>query len=307
MKLDTIICGDCLEVMRGWPDGCVQTCVTSPPYWGLRDYGVDGQLGLEATLDEYVTRMVGVFREVRRVLRDDGTLWLNLGDRWLPNKQLVGLPWRVAFALQADGWLLRSEVIWNKPNAKPESATDRPTLAHETLFLLAVSGRYVFDSESIKERGIATDLHGQTGGGMPTCPPGQRPQSGNRKKTKVPSGWDTKPGAHGTIHREGRTQVPEYRELPAVGIRNKRSVWTVATHPYPDAHFATFPPKLITPCILAGAPEGGVVLDPFIGSGTTAVVAHSLGRRYIGVELNPEYVAIAEQRLAQRSLLAELT
>ena len=272
--------GDCLTVLRSLPDGFANTCVTSPPYWGLRDYGHDGQIGLEETPDAYVERMVAVFREVRRVLRDDGTLWLNLGDSYaggsssgtvnnetstlgggkatqaaaasvvharkhgLKPKDLVGIPWRVAFALQADGWYLRSDIIWHKPNPMPESVTDRPTKAHEYVFLMSKSPRYYYDADAIKERATNDD----TG-------------------------------------------------------RNKRSVWTVTTRPFSGAHFACYPPDLIKPCIAAGCPEGGIVLDPFFGSGTTGMVAESLGRRWFGIELNPEYEPLIRQRTAQRGLL----
>ncbi len=262
--------GDCLEVMRRMDAGLVQTCVTSPPYYGLRDYGVAGQIGLEDTPAEYFARLVAVFREVRRLLRDDGTLWLNLGDtyasdsKWggstggkaaaglhglngggrtrtrtgLPDKSLVGVPWRVAFALQSDGWILRQDVIWSKPNAMPEPVVDRCTKAHEYLFLLSKAPRYYFDMESIKEQGtVSSDK------------------------------------------------------------RQKRSVWSVATTPFKEAHFGTFPEQLIEPCILAGAPAGGLVLDPFMGAGTTAVVAERLCRQWVGCELNPEYAEIAEARI----------
>jgi DNA modification methylase len=251
--------------------GSVQTCVTSPPYWGLRDYGHDGQLGLESTPDEYVARMVGVFREVRRVLADDGTLWLNLGDSYAtgagkvgdhpgggvqgaswrgattsPNrlpiegfkpKDLVGIPWRVAFALQADGWWLRQDIIWHKPNPMPESIRDRCTKSHEYLFLLAKSERYFYDNEAIAEQALHSDT------------------------------------------------------------RNRRSVWTIATKPFKGAHFAVMPEALAEPCVLAGSRADDLVLDPFSGSGTVGVVALRHGRRFVGVELNPEYAEIARDRI----------
>jgi DNA modification methylase len=328
-ELDTVICGDALEVMRSWPDGCVQTCVTSPPYWGLRDYGVEGQIGAEATLEEWVARMVEVFREVRRVLRDDGTLWLNLGDSYnvgtnaarrpstsaehgywqhdhgdirraalgLKPKDLCGQPWTVALALRADGWYLRRDIIWVKPNPMPESAKDRPTTAHEYLFLLSKSPHYYYDADAIKEP-VTGGAHARGDGINPKAQKQPRAQDGTGPRAGT-GRFTAAPGRGRTPSFSGATNL-------LVSERNKRSVWTVATCPYPDAHFATFPPKLITPCIQAGAPEGGVVLDPFVGSGTTAMVAHALGRRYVGIELNPEYVAMAEKRLAQRSLLAEL-
>ena len=290
--------GDALEILKTLPDEHVQTCVTSPPYWGLRDYGVPGQLGLEPTPEEYVARMAAVFREVRRVLREDGTLWLNLGDSYaavgngigsgkqltnigsfmpaksappgLKPKDLVGIPWRVAFALQADGWYLRSDIIWAKPNPMPESVTDRPTRAHEYLFLLSKSARYYYDAEAIAEASVSDH---PSGNGY------ARPEA---------------------ISRGGRGQSEKWSNIG--GSRNRRSVWTVATQPYPEAHFAVFPPKLIEPCVLAGAPSGGVVLDPFMGSGTTAQVAQNLGRQWIGIELNPDYIALQSARTAQQAL-----
>jgi DNA modification methylase len=284
-----IYCADALAVLATLPDCSVQCCVTSPPYWGLRDYGVAGQLGLESTPAEYVEKMVAVFREVRRVLSDRGTLWLNLGDSYagsgkgrmgdgshslnggdkqhtnrgstegvipkyddgLKPKDLVGIPWRVAFALQADGWYLRQDIIWSKPNPMPESVTDRCTKSHEYLFLLAKSARYYFNADAIAERASVSP------------------------------------------HAAGYVSGEEY----AVGTRNKRSVWTVTTQPYKEAHFATFPPKLIEPCILAGCPAGGVVLDCFSGSGTTGLVALQHGRRYVGIELSREYCDIAVKRM----------
>jgi len=279
-----IVCGDALEMLKTLPDGSVHCCVTSPPYWGLRDYGVDGQLGLEQTPEEYVENLVGVMREVRRVLRDDGTLWLNLGDSYngvgrgekangmqvaaratkqrticgLKPKDMVGIPWRVAFALQADGWWLRSDIIWVKPNPMPESVTDRPTKAHEYIFLLSKSRTYYYDGDAICEPAVY----------------GDHPRNG------VP----------GTIikmsHQGQRT-----------GYRNKRTVWTVATKPFLGAHFATFPLDLIRPCVLAGCPPGGTVLDPFFGAGTTGLVAKQEGRGYIGIELNAEYVEMARNRI----------
>jgi DNA modification methylase len=342
----TIHQGDCRAVLAGLEAGSVHTVVTSPPYWGLRDYGtasweggdagcdhigpplassssslagytsenvklrtngvpyrdrcgkcgairIDSQLGLEPTPEEYVANMVAVFREVRRVLRDDGTLWLNLGDSYaqgevrhrnkesassglatsagawsqsvaqvgrkldhgLKPKDLVGIPWRVAFALQADGWYLRSDIIWAKPNPMPESVTDRPTKSHEYLFLLAKSERYYFDADAVREDGAG----------------------------RMDLGKMTNPAR---LNQGGEWTHTEKSEAG----RNIRSVWTIATQPYPGAHFATFPPKLVEPCILAGCPEGGVVLDVFGGSGTTAMVAQHLGRRAVLIELNPDYI-----------------
>jgi DNA modification methylase len=302
--IDSCYIGDTRDGLRAFAAAGIraQTCVTSPPYWGLRDYGVPGQLGLESTPAEYVERMVEVFRLVRDVLADDGTLWLNLGDSYasatkgsggpsdkqlsnagsryemsqrlqhgLKDKDLCGIPWRVAFALQADGWYLRSDVIWQKPNPMPESVTDRPTKAHEYLFLLAKSERYFYDAAAIAEPGV--------------IPAGTKAAKGSAERSAQP-GVNARP--------------PEYKIYD--GTRNRRTVWTVATQPFSEAHFATFPPALIEPCILAGSPVGGIVLDPFMGSGTTAKVAQSLGRRWIGCELNPEYVAMQRKRTAQIGL-----
>lgn len=293
-------------------DGCVQMVCTSPPYWGLRDYGTPGQIGLEPTPDAYVAALVAVFREVRRVLRADGTVWLNLGDSYAtgaggvgecpgggkqgeswkmrgvmtpPNrlplpglkpKDLVGIPWRVAFALQADGWYLRADIIWSKPNPMPESVTDRPTKAHEYLFLLAKSERYFYDAAAIAE--VSAHAGDQAG----IC-------RGTKKRAtamgRTPSG-NEKPGSNWI--------QPE--------TRNRRTVWSITTEPYRGAHFATMPEALVTPCVLAGCPPGGLVLDPFFGSGTVGAVAERLGRRWVGCDLNPAYHALAQQRTAQRGL-----
>lgn len=377
-----ILQGDCIEVLRKLPAESVNCCVTSPPYWGLRDYGtakweggdpecdhkiettdnrkfangrgevgeewsgasltswthrdatvnavgncpkcgatrIDSQLGLEPTPDEYLAKMVDVFREVRRVLRDDGTLWLNLGDTYagswgamsyaggdiagrrfggdngkigrpvssrlsgdLKPKDLVGIPWMFAFALRADGWWLRQDIIWHKPNPMPESVTDRCTKAHEYIFLLSKSEKYYYNSKAIAEEGS-----GLSGG---AC---IGPQT-KADQTKHDDG-------HANIGGGIQVQSRKY-DRPEYVTRNKRSVWTVTTKPYKAAHFATFPPDLIQPCILAGCPEGGTVLDPFLGSGTTAMVAQRNGCRCIGIELNPEYVKLAEKRIRQRMLL----
>ena len=296
-----VIVGDCIKGMQTLDAGSINTCVTSPPYFGLRDYSCEGQIGLEDTPDAYVARLVEVFREVRRVLRDDGTVWLNLGDSYatgtkadrqqsknpgvganrpeaqnsigrigtpegLKTKDLIGIPWRVAFALQADGWYLRQDIIWHKPNPMPESVKDRCTKAHEYVFLLSKGPKYYFDHEAMKEDGV------------------------------IPAG--TK-GAKGSAERAAQKGVssrpPEYKVYD--GKRNRRSVWTVTTKPYKGAHFATFPPDLIEPCILAGCPPGGVVLDPFGGSGTTAGVALKNGRNAILCELNPDYDALIDARV----------
>ncbi|MDS9590714.1 site-specific DNA-methyltransferase [Pseudomonas sp. HTZ1] len=309
-----ILVGDCIEMMRNLPDQSVHTCITSPPYFGLRDYGVDGQIGLEASPREFIENLVAVFREVRRVLRDDGTLWVNMGDSYAgswgahgrddmglggqslsarqiaasarklkkPNhigfkpKDLMGLPWRLAIALQDDGWYLRQDIIWHKPNPMPESIKDRCTKAHEYLFLLSKSPRYFFDQDAIREPARAQ----------------ASPESASRRNSFARETKYTD-GEHGQTaqHRTGRDDV-DYDET-----RNKRSVWTVATASFKGAHFATFPPDLIRPCVLAGSPRGGVVLDPFGGAGTTALVAMQEGRQSVNCELNPEYAAIARQRL----------
>lgn len=298
--------GSALEVLRQLPADYVQTVVTSPPYWGLRDYGIDGQLGLEKTPEEYVENIVAVFREVRRVLKDDGTVWLNLGDSYsnagtrqgdrdgnvgdgvndhrkfyaptapgLKNKDLVGIPWRVAFALQADGWYLRSDIIWSKPNPMPESVTDRPTKSHEYVFLLSKSERYYFDQDAVKE-----------------------PATAGEHTTTIKS--------FGT-QAAGANVKPTGNQIPGKTwqwgcTRNIRSVWTIATQPYPEAHFATFPEDLVKPCVLAGSRPGDIVLDPFAGSGTALYVAKELGRRGIGIELKADYIGLASKRLSQEVL-----
>ena len=294
-----IIQGDCREALKQIDAGSVHTCVTSPPYFGLRDYGGgEGEIGSEQEVEEYIDAMVDVFREVRRCLRDDGTVWLNLGDSYmaqknvapppqtiggqrdmptfipgnrreqkgLKHKDLIGIPWRVAFALQADGWWLRQDIIWHKPNPMPESVTDRCTKAHEYIFLLSKKSHYYFDNEAIKE-----DAKWERWGNQTVIKEQQGTASWIGSKTK--------------------------EELAAMGKKNKRSVWTVNTKGYKGAHFAVYPKKLIEPCILAGCPEGGTVLDPFTGSGTTAVVALENNRKFVGTELNPEYIKIAENRI----------
>lgn len=397
----TLYHGNALDVLLGIEDGSVNCCITSPPYWGLRDYGTakwsggdadckhtqgrpgsgradgivdergqrnrdgvgsmggncrkcgatreDHQLGLEATPEEYVAKMVAIFAEVRRVLSNDGTLWLNLGDsyatgagkvkdcpgggeqgeRWIgkndskgrgtptkasagsgeakyeyygprqqPNrmplpglkpKDLIGIPWRVAFALQADGWYLRSEIIWHKPNPMPESVQDRPTKSHEQIFLLSKSQKYFYDAEAIKEP-VTGNSHAR-GDGI------------NPKAAKWPNAWSSEPGRHDGIGN-GRFRPKQNESFSGavnklVNERNKRSVWTVATAPFPEAHFATFPPDLILPCVLAGCPTGGLIMDPFSGAGTTAMVAKENGRRCIGIELNKDYIEMSVKRIRQ--------
>ena len=303
-----ILVGDCRERMAEIPDESVHCSVTSPPYYGLRDYGVDGQLGHEESPDAYVAGLVEVFREVRRVLRDDGTLWLNLGDSYagsggsgnqfgqlekdgfnkykqgsrprdigLKPKDLIGIPWRVAFALQADGWYLRSDIIWHKPNPMPESVRDRPTSAHEHLFLLAKSPTYFYDADAIRED-FADERMGN---------PGKY-----ERTTQAAKGANNDRGDTGFLNNGAG-----WNEDGVRSGRNRRNVWTVATKPYSEAHFAVYPPDLIEPCILAGCPEGGTVLDPFGGAGTTGLVADRLDRNAVLIELNPEYATMAERRI----------
>ncbi|RXT72292.1 site-specific DNA-methyltransferase [Pseudomonas syringae] len=387
-QLHQILVGDCIDMMRTLPDESVHTCVTSPPYYGLRDYGVEGQIGLEETPAEFIARLVEVFREVRRVLRADGTIWVNMGDSYatggrggggsymaergdaawkgkgsatgwrsapagFKHKDLMGMPWRLAFALQDDGWYLRQDIIWHKPNPMPESTRDRCTKAHEYLFLLSKSRRYHYDSDAIREPANLTgkgNANGYRGGAyvngstFDNAEGGKRTSSGNttpnngvgwghgtdkasrnRPRVTVPTGWDTSTGegGHGAFHKDGaerkrrdsfkREDSKREQAIPGqskgthrpdrdesthdTATRNKRSVWTVATHAFKEAHFATFPPDLIRPCILAGAPRGGVVLDPFGGAGTTSLVSMQEGRRSIICELNPEYAALARARI----------
>ena len=268
-----ILVGDVRTRLSEIPDQSVQSCVTSPPYWGLRDYGEASQIGLEQSPNEYVEQLVQVFREVWRVLADDGTLWLNIGDSYGKEKQLIGIPWRLAFALQADGWYLRSDIIWAKPNPMPESVTDRPTKSHEYVFLLSKSPRYYYDHEAVKEPAITK---GRSFGGAP---------SGTYSKG---SGRNDGGTHYGAGYKTGET-------------RNKRDVWTIATKPFKGAHFAVMPEALVEPCILAGSAEGDTVLDPFTGSGTVAVVANRHGRNFVGTELNPEYAEIAKARIKDDS------
>ena len=342
--MSRLLIGDCRESMRQLiAEGVkVQMCVTSPPYWGLRDYGVAGQLGLEPTIQEYVANMVEVFRLVRELLADDGTLWLNFGDSYaraggwsnnngldgvatrqesdramsnmaadggasqklaqgLKSKDLCGIPWRVAFALQADGWWLRQDIIWAKPNPMPESVTDRCTKAHEHLFLIAKSERYYYDAEAIAEEMTESSVDR-------LLQPGLAMQGGSMRvpgKTNGPMKAVGHLSAHmeGTQRNDGDMWRLADRGVAPRGTRNKRSVWTVATHPYSEAHFATFPPKLIEPCILAGSRPGDIVFDPFFGSGTTGEVAQRLGRQWIGCELNPAYEKLGADRTRQTGMV----
>jgi DNA modification methylase len=308
VELNTILQGHCLAVLKTLPDESVNTVITSPPYWGLRDYGVEEQIGLEKTPEKYIENMVLVFREIRRVLRNDGTVWLNLGDSYWANrstngleyvgnkgknkdymlragskshnflkpKDLVGIPWRVAFALQEDGWYLRADIIWNKTKCMPEAVKDRPTKSHEYIFLLSKSEKYYYDHEAIKE----------------------------------PTAISTKERFKQDINQQnGSTRAnagaKNNGNMKAVGdglTRNKRSVWSVSTKPFKEAHFATYPPDLIEPCVLAGSPIDGIVLDPFFGSGTTGFVAVKHNRNFIGIEINQEYIKIAEKRLSEVQL-----
>jgi len=318
----TILIGDVRKRLAELTAGSVRTCITSPPYFGLRDYGtasweggdpecphtgkpmatkaninrntgggndvknataleffrercgrcgamrIDSQIGLEATPEAYVAEMVSVFREVWRVLADDGTLWLNIGDSYGKDKQLIGIPWRLAFALQADGWHLRSDIIWAKPNPMPESVRDRPTKSHEYVFLLSKSPKYYYDHEAIKEDGV--------------IPAGTKGAKGSAERQRM-KGVNARP--------------PEYKVYD--GKRNKRDVWVVNTKPFKGAHFAVMPEALVEPCVLAGSAEGDTVLDPFTGSGTVAVVANRHGRNFVGTELNPEYAEIARERISK--------
>lgn len=287
IELDTIYTGGALDVLRGLPDGSVNCCVTSPPYYALRDYGMDGQIGRESSPKEYVSRLTEVFAEVRRVLRPDGTLWLNLGDTYagrgeeeIKPKDLIGIPWMAAFALRDDGWYLRNDIIWMKENPMPESVKDRCTRCHEHIFLFSKSKQYFFDykaisepvTESTKER-LKRGIAGSNKYGAPI--PGQP----KVQTINLPRG-------HGTIS-DGDINP----------LRSKRDVWIVNTVPFKGGHYAAYPPKLVESCILAGCPVGGVVLDPFMGSGTTGMVAKQLDRHYVGIEINPEFAALAEARI----------
>ncbi len=319
MNESTIITGNALSSLKNIADECVDCCVTSPPYYGLRDYGIQNQIGLEETVQEYIEKLILVFREVRRVLKDDGTLWLNIGDSYagsgkgrnsdgsVPDsiyhckeqnvkgritgkltknvtsdykpKDLMGVPWLLAFALQANGWYLRQDIIWNKTNCMPESVKDRCTRSHEYIFLLSKSRRYYFDYEAIKEPAITSDRSSPRGSkGTFTKNSGRRKQEELGKRTYT-----------GFNERYYSKESPQ--------MRNKRDVWSVPTSGCKDAHFATYPEKLIEPCILAGSKEGGIVLDPFLGSGTTAIVAVKNDRKYIGIEINPQYVEMAQSRI----------
>jgi DNA modification methylase len=331
-----IIHGDCRNELISLPDQSVHCCVTSPPYYGLRDYGVMGQIGLEPTPQAFVEEMVNVFREVRRVLSDDGTLWLNLGDSysnggrttqiaptlrtatfdaasgkqaylanfavrpkgdsWSKPKDLLGIPWRVAFALQADGWYLRQDIIWSKPNPMPESVTDRCTKAHEYIFLLSKRPQYYYNQEAILEPLALTSVKRLSQQTLDKQQGSDRVPGKTNGTIKAVSRQrkQGEPGRHGLF---GAASCNISNVGEGCVNRNKRSVWEVTTKPFSDAHFATFPPALIEPCILAGCPKGGTVLDPFAGAGTTGLVADRLQRNAILIELNPDYIKMAQQRI----------
>ena len=308
METDRILCGDALEMLRTLPDNSVHCCVTSPPYYALRDYGVDGQIGREDTPAQYVARLTDVFSEVRRVLRPSGTLWLNIADTYAgkgnqgdsvdpkyPNgrtgqtvainrrvegckaKDMIGIPWMLAFALRDSGWYLRSDIIWMKANPMPESCKDRPSRCYEHVFLLTKSRSYYYDAAAIAEP-VAE-----------STPMRMRRKFGKNKYSA---------GIPGQAHQHLNDYRPNgYAEEDIPLLRNKRDVWQINSVPYKGAHFAAYPPKLVETCLLAGCPQDGIVLDPFLGSGTTAAVAKQMGRDYIGIELNPGYCALAEQRI----------
>lgn len=323
MKRNVIHHGNCLQVLKTLPDNSIDCCVTSPPYYGLRNYGVAGQIGLEETPELFVTELVKLFEDVKRVLKPTGTLWLNLGDsyagsgkgaathpgtneKWkqgtnkgthnaahsfksdlVKPKDLIGIPWMVAFALRGAGWYLRQDIIWNKPNPMPESVTDRCTKAHEYIFLLSKSPKYYFDPDSIKteSKDAIADLkriNKQTWSNKNTP---DKLRNGLRPRSKFGN-------RNGALNH-----LQAGNEYFALEKANKRSVWTVNTKPYSEAHFATFPQELIIDCIKAGCPEKGIVLDPFMGAGTTAVVAKKLGRDFIGIELNEKYIELSQKRL----------
>lgn len=395
MKVDTVIQGDCLEVLKTIEDKTINCCVTSPPYYGLRDYGNDKQIGLEETPEEFIEKLVQVFREVKRVLKDDGTLWLNIGDSYNSNtstitapthskkqmtnygsfggqivkhrdksckpKDLIGIPWMLAFALRNDGWYLRQDIIWHKPNPMPESVKDRFTKSHEYIFLLSKKPNYYFDHEAVQEESKWIAKQETNNGKSKYADTAQEAQMrqgiskerGNNlvylrknlptqdefvkfmrsvtdaemlehetdiKRSTIDHWFRTDNSGFSYPSLEDWIKIREYVddwseafvsidekmtdvtvETDAVGknnngLRNKRDVWSVATKCVKEAHFATYPEELIEPCILAGCPIGGVVLDPFFGSGTTGRVATRLGRKYLGIELNPEYITIAENR-----------
>lgn len=325
-----IITGDALSVLRRISDNYIDCCVTSPPYYGLRDYGVKGQIGLEETPQEYIDNLVSVFREVRRVLKDSGTLWINIADSYArsgkvawknkngqkenyvldPNskpvlmpktfdgikaKDLIGIPWELALALRNDGWYLRQDIIWYKPNCMPESVKDRCTKSHEYIFLLSKSEKYYFNYDAIEEPAVGFN-NILPAGSKGTLTPNSRRRKGNAKTFRGGGAYTSGKSFDNNTYID---RISHGNATNETGLRRKRSVWSVATVGSKEAHFATFPEKLIEPCILAGCPIGGIVLDPFLGSGTTAIVALNNDREYIGIELNPNYVEMAKCRLSK--------
>ena len=281
----SILVGDARSLLAELADGSVQTCITSPPYFGLRDYGHDGQMGLEATPDEYVKEMMALFREVWRVLADDGTLWLSLGDSYR-SKQLLGIPWKVALALKADGWYLRSDIIWAKPNPMPESVADRPTKSHEHLFLFSKDSEYYYDAMAIAE-----DSVGWNGSRFDTGKTAEHQGQRMQRRNIV-----------GNMSERGVTHTTEglnlkTNEEKTGPTKNKRDVWTISTGSFPGAHFAVMPTELVKPCVLAGSEEGDWILDPFAGSGTVGVVSLRHQRNFTGIELNPVYAEMARNRM----------
>lgn len=341
MNVNTIHCGDCLAGLKELPDNSIDCCVTSPPYYGLRDYGHDGQIGMEDTPEKYVARLVEVFEEVRRVLKPEGTLWLNLGDSYCatgtgsgeksstlqgskatqieaakrPNKKpvgdikpkdLIGIPWAVAFALRSVGWWLRQDIIWAKKNAMPESVTDRCTKSHEYIFMLSKSAKYYYDQKAIMEPALY-DVDGTGTAARKARANGNKLQptekvngirAGFKDARKMEGKHQDKQRGHSRRHDGFNDRWDQMtKEEQCTGMRNKRDVWTISPAQFPEAHFATFPEEIPAICIRAGCPVDGVVLYPFMGAGTTGLVARKLNRNYIGFELNPEYVAIAEKRI----------
>ena len=318
MEIDKIYQGDSLEVLKTFEDNSIDCCVTSPPYYALRDYGVDGQIGLEETPEKYIERLTAVFLGVHRVLKPNGTLWLNIGDSYAGNcsvtstgrcgmgepreridhrvfdgikpKDLIGIPWMLAFSLRNAGWYLRQDIIWHKPNPMPESVTDRCTKSHEYIFLLSKSQKYYFDYEAIQEESTSSakprifGANNQKGTLRNDIGRVYKPRTKNcQYDSQVPN----------TMHLKGEDGIKD----EVYYVRNKRDVWSINVKPNKEAHFATYPEELVAPCILAGCPKDGIVLDPFMGSGTTGIVANKLGRHYVGIELNPEYVEMAKRRI----------
>ena len=283
MNEPMFLVGDVRSRLADIDDQSVQCCVTSPPYWGLRDYGKADQIGLETTCSEYVAQIVAVFREVKRVLSDTGVLWLNLGDSYGKDKNILGVPWRVAFALQDDGWILRQDIVWAKPNPMPESVNDRCTRSHEYLFMLTKSRKYYFNDKAIAEE--AKTKPGATW---------QERKAAGATAGNVIVGHETRNGTQRVVHGKGVTSNLTRQD----GLRNKRSVWTINTKPFRGAHFAVMPEALVEPCVLASTKENDLVLDPFTGSGTVGVVAVKHGRNFVGIELNEDYVQIARQRIS---------